>query len=254
VIAKSYENSTPAWPEEERPPKDATNVLILLLDDTGYAHLGSFGGLVDTPNMDRLAANGLRYNNFHTTALCSPTRASLLAGRNHHSIGLGSHAITAMGFPGYAGRVPRSAQEVTRVAQEAGWTTYALGKWDHTPTFQVHQVGPFTYWPTNDGFDPTYTFMAADANNFTPVMFAGQEPIEPARGDPDYHLSTDLADKAIRYLTGQKSIDPERPFFMYWAPGAMHAPHHAPEAYIGRATPPSSTSSRWSTAAACRIR
>jgi len=233
-IAKTYEESEEWWPEEERPPADAPNVLIILLDDTGYGHLGCFGGLSETPNMDRLADNGLLYNNFHTTALCSPSRAAILAGRNHHSIGLGSHAITAMGFPGYSGRVPLSAQEVGRIAQESGWTTYTLGKWDHTPTFMVHQVGPFTYWPTNDGFDHTYTFMAADANNFTPVMFAGHEPIEPSIGDPDYHLSTDLADKAIQYMTGHKSIDPERPFFMFWAPGAMHAPHHAPKEYIDK--------------------
>jgi arylsulfatase A-like enzyme len=234
VIAKRYEDSTPSWPKEERPPKDAPNVLLIVLDDAGFGHLGSYGGLTETPNIDRLAANGLRYNNFHTTALCSPSRASLLAGRNPHSIGLGSHALTAMGFPGYSGRVPLSAQEVARIAQEGGWTTYALGKWDHTPTFMVHQVGPFTYWPTNDGFDHTYTFMAADANNFTPVMFEGHEPVEPARGNPDYHLSTDLADNAIRYLTGQKSIDPDRPFFMYWAPGAVHAPHHAPQEYLDK--------------------
>lgn len=232
VIAKRYQDSKPSWPKEERPPKDAPNVLIVLLDDTGFGHLGSFGGLSETPQMDRLADQGLLYNNFHTTALCSPSRASILAGRNHHSIGLGSHALTAMGFPGYSGRVPLSAQEVGRIAQESGWTTYALGKWDHTPTFQVHQVGPFKYWPTNDGFDHTYTFMAADANNFSPAMYEGHTPIEPARGNPDYHLSTDLADKAIRYLTGHKSIDPDRPFFMFWAPGAMHAPHHAPEEFI----------------------
>ncbi|WP_295798232.1 arylsulfatase [uncultured Microbulbifer sp.] len=234
VIAKRYQDSTPAWPEEERPPASAPNVLLILLDDAGYGHLGSYGGLTETPNIDRLAANGLRYNNFHTTALCSSSRASILTGRNHHSIGLGSHALTAMPFPGYAGRVPLSAQEVARIAQEGGWTTYALGKWDHTPTFQVHQVGPFDYWPTNDGFDHTYTFMAADANNFTPVMFSGHTPVEPARGNPDYHLSTDMADKAIHYITGQKSIDPERPFFMFWAPGAVHAPHHAPQGFLDK--------------------
>jgi arylsulfatase A-like enzyme len=182
--------------------------------------------------MDALAAGGLRYNNFHTTALCSPSRAAIMAGRNHHSIGLGSHALSAMGFPGYTGRVPLSSQEVARVVRDQGWTTYAIGKWDHTPGFQVHQVGPFTYWPTNDGFDHTYTFMSADANNFMPVMYAGHEPIEPSRGKPDYHLSEDMADKAIHYMTGQVSINPEKPFFMFWAPGAMHAPHHAPKAYI----------------------
>ncbi len=231
-IAKTYEESVEDWPEERTFTGKEPNVLIILLDDVGYGQLGAFGGLTETPNIDALAANGLLYNNFHTTALCSPSRASILAGRNSHSIGLGSHALTAMGFPGYSGRVPLTAQEVARVVREGGWTTYALGKWDHTPTFQVHQVGPFTYWPTNDGFDHTYTFMAADANNFTPVMFAGHEPVEPSRGNPDYHLSTDLADKAIHYLTGHASINPDKPFFMFWAPGAMHAPHHAPKEYI----------------------
>jgi arylsulfatase A-like enzyme len=231
-IARSYEDSVEDWPDEKTFTGNEPNVLIVLLDDVGYGQLGAFGGLTPTPNIDQLAANGLLYNNFHTTSLCSPSRASIVTGRNHHSIGLGSHAITAMGFPGYAGRVPLAAQEVARIVQEEGWTTYALGKWDHTPGFQVHQVGPFTYWPTNDGFDHTYTFMAADANNFTPVMYAGHEPVEPARGNPDYHLSTDLADKAIYYLTGQVSIDPDRPFFMFWAPGAMHAPHHAPKAFL----------------------
>ncbi len=139
-----------------------------------------------------------------------------------------------MGFPGYAGRVPMSAQEVTKTAQHAGWATYAIGKWDHTPGYHVHQLGPYTYWPTNDGFDHTYTFMAADANNFTPVMFAGHEPVEPSLSKPDYHLSEDLADKAIHYLTGQVSINPDKPFFMFWAPGASHAPHHAPQEYLDK--------------------
>jgi arylsulfatase len=231
-IAKTYQDSVEDWPEVQTFTGEEPNVLIILLDDVGYGHLGAYGGLTETPNIDALAEQGLLYNNFHTTALCSPSRAAILAGRNTHSIGLGSHALMAMGFPGYNGRVPMEAQEVARIAQEGGWTTYALGKWDHTPGFQVHQVGPYKYWPTNDGFDHTYTFMAADANNFTPVMWAGHEPIEPSRGNPDYHLSTDLADKAIHYLTGHVSIAPERPFFMFWAPGGMHAPHHAPPEYI----------------------
>ena len=130
--------------------------------------------------------------------------------------------------------MPQSAQEVTRVARDEGWTTYALGKWDHTPLFQVHQLGPYTYWPTSDGFDHTYNFMSADSNNYTPVMYAGHEPVEPSRGNPDYHLTEDLADKAIHYLTGDVSINPEKPFFMFWAPGAMHAPHHVRQEYIDR--------------------
>jgi arylsulfatase len=232
TIAPTYEESVEDWPEEPTFTGEEPNVLVVLLDDVGYAQLGAYGGLTETPNIDALAANGLLYNNFHTTALCSPSRASILTGRNTHSIGFGSHALTAMGFPGYRGRVPLEAQEVARIAQESGWATYALGKWDHTPAFHLHQLGPFTYWPTRDGFDHTYTFMAADANNFTPVMFAGHEPVEPARGNPDYHLSTDLADKAIYWLTGHVSVNPEKPFFMFWAPGAMHAPHHAPPEYI----------------------
>ncbi len=233
-IAPAFEDSVADWPEELKFTGKEPNVLLILLDDTGFAHLGSFGGLTETPNIDKLAANGLRYNNFHTTALCSPSRAAILAGRNHHSIGLGSHALTAMGFPGYSGRVPMTAQEVTKTAQHHGWSTFAIGKWDHTPAYNVHQAGPFTYWPTNDGFDHTYTFMAADANNFTPMMWAGHEPIEPSLGNPDYHLSEDMADKAIHYLTGHVSINPEKPFFMFWAPGAMHAPHHAPKEYIDK--------------------
>ena len=233
-IARTFEESVEDWPKEPVFTGKEPNVLLILLDDVGYSQIGSFGGLTETPNIDKLAAGGLRYNNFHTTALCSPSRAAILAGRNHHSIGLGSHALSAMGFPGYAGRVPMTAQEVTKTARNEGWATYAIGKWDHTPGYQVHQLGPFTYWPTNDGFDHTYTFMAADSNNWTPVMFAGHEPVEPSLGKPDYHLSEDLADKAIYYLTGQASINPEKPFFMFWAPGAMHAPHHAPQEYIDK--------------------
>ncbi|MDM9632170.1 arylsulfatase [Robiginitalea aurantiaca] len=231
-IAKTFQESEEDWPEVESFTGKEPNVLLILLDDVGYGQLGPYGGLTETPNIDRLAKGGLVFNNFHTTALCSPSRAAILAGRNTHSIGMGSHALSAMGFPGYAGRVPMEAQEVTKIAQKSGWSTYALGKWDHTPGFQTHQVGPFTYWPTSDGFDHTYNFMAADANNFTPVMYAGHEPIEPSKGNPDYHLSTDLSDKATHYLTGHASIDPDRPFFMFWAPGGMHAPHHAPKEYI----------------------
>ncbi|MBW1689105.1 MAG: sulfatase-like hydrolase/transferase, partial [Deltaproteobacteria bacterium] len=143
VIAERYEDSKEWWPEETRPPEGAPNVLILLLDDVGFAQLGqSFGGLIETPNIDRLAANGLRFNNFHTTALSSPSRATLMAGRFPHSIGLGSHALTAMGFPGYNALVPETAKSVANYLQEAGYVNYALGKWDHTPLYEVSQVGP----------------------------------------------------------------------------------------------------------------
>jgi len=228
-IAKSYQDSKEWWPEPIEPPADAPNVIIFLLDDTGFAQIGSFGGLIDTPNIDRLAEGGLRYNNFHTTALCSPSRASLMAGRNPHSIGLGSHALTAMGFPGYNAMVPPSAKSVANYLQEAGYVNYALGKWDHTPLYEVSQVGPFDRWPSGEGFEHAYTFMAADVHQFVPVMWNDHSP-EPYR--KSYHLDRDLADRAIQWITGHKSIKPELPFMMLWASGSMHSPHHAPKDYL----------------------
>ena len=237
-IGRTVETSVASWPEPTEAPDGAPNILIWLIDDAGFGHTGTFGGLIDTPSIDRLAQRGLRYNNFHTTALCSASRAALMAGRNHHSVGMGSHALLAMGFPGYNGRTPKSAATVAKVLQQRGYTTMALGKWDHTPPGDVTIAGPFDRWPSGDGFDHFYGFMSADTNNFKPAMWADHTPIEPAAGKPDYHLSTDMADKAISFITGLKSARPERPFFMYWATGAVHAPHHAPadwiEKYKGR--------------------
>jgi arylsulfatase A-like enzyme len=228
-IAKSYEDSQEWWAPEVTPPKGAPNVIIFLLDDVGFAQIGSFGGLIDTPNIDRLADNGLRFNNFHTTALCSPSRASLMAGRNPHSIGLGSHALTAMGFPGYNAIMPESAKSVANYLQEHGYINYALGKWDHTPLYEVSQVGPFDRWPSGEGFQHSYTFMAADVHQFVPVMWNDHMP-EPYRKSE--HLDKDLADRAIEWITGHKSIKPDLPFLMLWASGSMHSPHHAPEEYL----------------------
>jgi arylsulfatase len=227
-IAKTFEESQEWWAEPARPPKGAPNVIIFLLDDVGFAQFGSFGGLIDTPNIDSLAANGLRFNNFHTTALCSPSRATLMAGRNPHSIGLGSHALTAMGFPGYNAMVPASAKSVANYLQESGYINYALGKWDHTPLYEVSQVGPFDRWPSGEGFNHAYTFMAADVHQFIPVMWNDHTP-EPYR--KTYHLDRDLADRAIQWITGHKSIQPDLPFMMLWASGSMHSPHHAPAEY-----------------------
>ena len=234
-IAESYAESEEWWPETFRPaPEGAPNIVIVLLDDTGFAHLGSFGGLIETPRIDALAADGLRYNNFHTTALCSPSRASIMAGRNPHSIGLGSHSLTAMGFPGYNAIIPDNAKSVAKILQQNGYVNYALGKWDHTPLYEVSQAGPFTRWPSGEGFDHFYGFMAADADQYRTLLFADHQPVEPWQDDPDYHLSTDLADKAIEYITGHVSIAPDRPFLLFWAPGAMHSPHQAPQAYIDK--------------------
>lgn len=230
-IAKSYEESEEWWPEKKRPPKDAPNVIIFLLDDVGFAQVESFGGLIETPNIDELASNGLRYNNFHTTALCSPSRASLMAGRNPHKIGLGSHALTAMGFPGYNAIVPPSAKSVANYLQEEGYVNYALGKWDHTPLYEVSQVGPHDRWPSHEGFAHAYTFMAADVHQFVPVMWDDHHP-EPYRKSE--HLDKDLADRAIQWITGHKSLDKDLPFMMLWASGSMHSPHHAPDSYIAK--------------------
>jgi arylsulfatase len=228
-IGRSYEESKEWWPEEVRPPEGAPNVIIFLLDDVGFAQIGSFGGLIDTPNIDKLADDGLRFNNFHTTALSSPSRATLMAGRNPHSIGLGSHALTAMGFPGYNAMMPPSAKSVANYLQEHGYVNYALGKWDHTPLYEVSQVGPFERWPSGEGFDHSYCFMAADVHQFIPVMWDDHTP-EPYR--KTYHLDKDLADRAIIWITGHKSIKPDLPFMMLWASGSMHSPHHAPDEYL----------------------
>jgi len=230
TIAPGYEDSEEWWAESVRPHPDAPNVIIFLLDDVGFGQLSqSFGGMVETPNIDRLAANGLRYNNFHTTALCSPTRASLMTGRNPHTIGLGSHSLTAMGFPGYNAIVPDSCKTVANYLADAGYLNYALGKWDHTPLYEISQVGPFNRWPSGEGFHHAYCFMAADVHQLIPVMWDDHHP-EPYRESE--HLDIDLADRAIDWITGHKSLKPEDPFMMLWASGSMHSPHHAPPEYI----------------------
>ncbi len=230
-IAKSYADSVEWWAEPKRPKAGSPNVIVFLLDDTGFAQIGSFGGLIKTPNIDRLAANGLRFNNFHTTALCSPSRATLMAGRNPHTIGLGSHALTAMGFPGYNAMVPPSAKSVANYLEADGYVNYALGKWDHTPLYEVSQVGPFDRWPSDEGFQHSYVFMAADVHQFIPVMWDDHHP-EPYRESE--HLDSDLADRAIDWITGHKSLQSDLPFMMLWASGSMHSPHHAPDSYIDK--------------------
>ena len=231
-IERSYEDSVEWWPEPVRPHPDAPNVLIFLLDDVGFGQLAqSFGGLIETPTIDRLAENGLRYNNFHTTALCSPTRASLMTGRNPHTIGLGSHSLTAMGFPGYNAMVPDSCKTAANYLAEAGYINYALGKWDHTPLYEISQVGPFDRWPSGEGFHHAYCFMAADVHQFIPVMWDDHHP-EPYR--KTHHLDKDLADRAIDWATGHKSLDKDLPFMMLWASGSMHSPHHAPDEYLNK--------------------
>jgi arylsulfatase len=231
-IDKSYEKSEEWWPSSPTPPEGTPNALIFLLDDTGFGHLSSFGGLCETPNIDRLGANGLRYNNFHTTALCSPSRASIMAGRNHHRIGLGSHSLTAMGFPGYNAFPPESGKSVAKHLQKAGFVNYAIGKWDHTPLYEVSEAGPFDRWPSGEGFDHYYGYMAADADNYRSLVWRDHYPTEDWEDKPGYHYSEAMADEAIRNITSHVSTAVGKPFMMFWAPVAMHSPHQAPPEYI----------------------
>lgn len=231
-IAKTFEDSEEHWPERVKPPEGSPNVMIILLDDVGFAQFGANGGLIETPNLDKLANNGLNYTNFHTTALCSPSRAALMAGRNHHSIGLGSHALTAMGFPGYNGMIPESAASGAKMLQENGFGTYALGKWDHTPLWEVTGSGPFNGWASEEGFDHYYGFMSADIHNFAPVMYNDHWPTNPSIDMEDYTVNTDLADRAIYWLTAHESISPNKPFLMFHASPTLHAPHHASKKYL----------------------
>lgn len=207
------------------------NVLIWLMDDVGYGQVSAFGGPVETPTLERLAAQGLRFSNFHATALCSPSRAALLTGRNHHAVSMGSHAGMRTDDEGYRAQIPPSAATVARILQQNGYSTWAIGKWDQLPFSDCTPAGPFTYWPSGQGFERFYGFLYAEMDHFAPLLWSDHTPVEPAKGHPDYFLTTDLADQAIALLRQQEAATPGKPFFLYWATGAGHAPHHAPLAY-----------------------
>lgn len=209
------------------------NVLVWMMDDVGFAQLSSFGGLVETPNIDRVASGGLRYSNFHATPICSSSRASLLSGRNSHSVHVGGHAATSRPYPGYDAHIPPSAGSIAANLHQAGYRTFALGKWDHLPTEEATPAGPYNQWPAGQGFDRFYGFLAADADNWNPILVRDLSPV--ARPNtPDYHLSSDLANEAIAMIRSRDAQSPLSPFFMYWATGTAHAPHHAPQQWIDR--------------------
>jgi len=224
-------DSVPQPPEERRPKTGAPNVLAIVLDDTGFAHLGPFGSTIATPNIDRLAAGGLRYNRFHVTSLCSPTRAAFLTGRNHHHVGMGFLADIPLAFPGYTGRIPPSAATLPRLLKDEGYSTTAVGKWHLTPRWQRSAAGPFDTWPLGLGFERYYGFLQGGTNHWAPNLVQDNHYVDPpATPEEGYHLSEDLADRTIRYLLDQRHAAPGKPFFAYLALGAMHAPHHvAPE-------------------------
>lgn len=233
-VGKTLAESEEYWPEPVRPPEGAPNVLVWLIDDMGYGHSSAFGGLTPMPTIDGLAANGLRYRNFHTTALCSPSRAAIAAGRNHHNIGMGSHSLTAMGFPGYNAHPPESAKGFGEILKRQGWSTMFLGKWDHTPQWESTFAGPFDRWPSGDGWEHFYGFMSGDMNNFNPIMWMDHTPMQPNMDQPGYHVNEDMADTAIRWLSMLRASNHKKPFCMFWATGAVHAPHQAPRDWIER--------------------
>jgi len=216
---------------EVKAPEGAPNIVIVLIDDIGFGATSTFGGPISTPTFDRLANNCLRFNRFHTTALCSPTRASLLSGRNHHNVNVGSVMEIATGFQGNQGIRPDNAKYFAETLRQNGYSTAAFGKWHETATWEVSVSGPYFRWPTNSGFDKFYGFIGGETNMWDPVIFDGVTKMS-KKDDPDYHFTTDMTTEAVEWVKFQQAMTPEKPFMIYYAPGATHAPHHAPKEWI----------------------
>lgn len=234
-IAETRKDSVADWPKPVQAPKGAPNVILVLLDDVGFGAASTFGGAVATPSLDRLAGDGLRYNQFHTTALCSPTRAALLSGRNHHQAGFGTVTELASGYPGYNGRWRKDTVPVAEVLRRNGYSTAAFGKWHNTPYSEITPTGPYERWPNALGFEYFYGFQGGETSQWEPQLFRNTLAVEPPKTpEQGYHLTTDLADEAIGWLDKHRSIAPEQPFFLYFATGAAHAPLHAPREWIER--------------------
>jgi arylsulfatase len=236
-IGRTFKESEPAFPVPRPAPKGAPNVAYIVLDDVGYGWCDTFGGLVETPNITRLSNAGLRYTNFHTTALCSPTRACLLTGRNHHSVGMANITELATGFPGYNARQPMDKAGIGAMLHQHGYTSYCLGKWHNTPSEEISVAGPYDRWPDGPlfGFDRFYGFMGGDNNQWYPKLFADRQPIaQPRTPEEGYHLSEDLVDRAMGFLANHESVEPEKPWLCYLAFGACHAPHHVGREWIDK--------------------
>jgi arylsulfatase len=232
TIGRTYLESDKAqFPQPVKAPKGAPNIVLILLDDAGFGQFGTFGGGIPSPTMDKLAAEGLRYNRFHTTALCSPTRAALITGRNHHSAAFAGITELATGYDGYSCILPKSCGTVGEVLRQNGYNTAWIGKNHNTPPWDTSDAGPFDRWANGLGFDYFYGFNAGDMNHWNPVLYENRN-LVPASTDPNYHLTEDIADKSIAWARKMKSIAPDKPFFLYVAPGATHAPHHAPKDWI----------------------
>jgi arylsulfatase len=226
VAKPRLQDSTMKWPAEpQRLPADAPNILIVLIDDVGFGIADTFGGQVHTPTLSKLADEGLRYNAFHTTAICSPTRAALLTGRNHTRVGSGTIAERAVAFDGYTGIIPKSAATVAEVLKHYGYHTSAFGKWHNTPATETTAIGPKDRWPNGYGFEYFYGFLAGETSQWEPRLVENYDAVEPPH-DENYHLTEDMVDKALAWLDRRQSFAPDKPFLMYWAPGAVHGPHH----------------------------
>ncbi len=235
VIGRTMAESVAAFEPQPRPPAGAPHVVLIVLDDLGFAQLGCFGSDIETSAIDGVAAGGVRFNHFHVTALCSPTRACLLTGRNHHAVGMGFLTDIPIGLPGYNARIPRSAGTLPRLLRDAGYSTFAAGKWHLAPRWEQSASGPFERWPLGLGFERYYGFLNGDTNQWTPELVRDNGFVDaPRTPDEGYHLTEDLADTAIRMIQDQQQATPLKPFFLYFAPGATHAPHQAPRTWIER--------------------
>jgi len=226
--------SKPFWPPRVTPPKGAPNILLIMTDDVGFGAPSTFGGVIPTPNLDRIAHDGLRYTNFHSTALCSPTRAALITGRNHHSVGFGVIAEQATGYPGYDSFIGRESATIGEILKENGYRTSWFGKDHNTPAFEASQAGPFDQWPTGMGFDYFYGFVGGDTSQWQPNLFRNTTAIYPYVGKPGWNLTTAMADDAIDWMRRINALNPEQPFFVYYVPGGTHAPHHPTPEWIDK--------------------
>jgi arylsulfatase len=237
TINVDIRDSVPDWAPFEAPraPEGAASVVYIVLDDVGFSALGSYGGPIATPNIDRIVDNGLRYTQFHTTALCSPTRSCLLNGRNHTRNSMACITEAAIGFPNASGVIPPENGQIQEILGSQGWNTYMVGKWHLCPDAEMNLASPRRNWPTGRGFERFYGFLGAETNQWYPDLVYDSHPVDPPRTpDEGYHLTEDLTDKALEFIRDAKAIAPEKPFFLYYAPGACHAPHHAPKEWIER--------------------
>ena len=234
VIKESAKDSTPWWPPRVVPPKGAPNILLIMTDDQGYGVSSTFGGVIPTPALDRIAKAGLRYTQFHSTALCSPTRAALITGRNHHSVGFGVVTEISTGFPGYNSVIGPDNATIGTILRDNGYATSWFGKEHNTPSFQYSAAGPFDQWPVGMGFQYFYGFMGGETDQWTPYLFRNTTQVFPWIGKPGYNLTTDMADDAIRYIRDLNAAAPDQPFFLYYVPGGTHSPHQPTKEWIDK--------------------